>query len=139
MSILKEIGKNPKFTNYKNKPMPATGGTGEKTKPLMPIGDAKVVMVGNDAASSCNGLGWHKASDKHEKRSDYLTLTEISKLVTFNINLKSGVFSLLPPPDLVGSQFAQKNGARKAKYWKKNSPALLKAIELIKKKKEGRA
>ena len=137
MSILKEMSKNPKFTNYKNKPMPATGGTGEKSKPLMSIGDAKVVIVGIGAASSCNG-SWHKTNNKHEKRSDYVTLTEISKLVMFNINLKSGVFSLLPPPDLVGSSFAQKNGARKAKYWKKDSPALLKAIELIKKKKEVR-
>lgn len=137
MSILSEMGKNPKFTNYKNKPMPATGGTGEKSKPLMPIGDAPVIVVGNDAYSQCSG-SWHKTDNKHEKRSDYLTLTEISKLVMFNINLKSGVFSLLPPPDLVGSSFAQKNGARKAKYWKKDSAALIKAIELIKKKKEGR-
>lgn len=137
MSILSEMGKNPKFTAYKNKPMPATGGTGEKSKSLMTIGDAPVIMVGNNTYSQCNG-SWHKTNNKHEKRSDYLTLTEISKLVMFNINLKSGVFSLLPPPDLVGSSFAQKNGARKAKYWKKDNPELLKAIELIKKKKEGR-
>lgn len=134
MGILEKMAENPKFTAWRNKPKPALSGTGEKIKPLMPIGDAVVVIVGNNIGASALPTVKKPAKVEKEhkiKRSDYYCLAEISMIVGFSVNQQGGTYDKLPPPES-GVGFMQKGG-RTAKYWKKDSKELLDAIELIKK------